>query len=241
MDAHDLEQLIRNRFAPPSYAFLPQVRNQTGYSKGIRTADALAMCLFPSRGLYLNGFEIKINRGDWLKELKTDKAEDIAYYCDFWYVVAPVDIVKVEEVPASWGLMNPFGRTLRIVKKAEKLKSNPLDVVFVAAILRRAVEYILPEAKINAAYKDGRESGLKDADERFNFERNEHINLQECVKKFTEDSGVNINDWWSKDRIGTAVKMVLNNEHFRIKDELNRLLGVAENIVTSIKEKLDAK
>lgn len=237
MNAHDLEQLIRNRFAPPVYAFLPHVRNQTGYSKDIRTADALAMCLYPSRGLYLNGFEIKVCRSDWLVELKNpDKAEDIAYYCDFWWVVAPKDVVKTDEVPVNWGLMNPFGQTLKIIKQAKQLKSNPLDKVFVAAILRRAVEYILPDVKINAAYKNGYESGRKSANESFDIEKQEHRNLEEVVKKFYEDSGVNINNGWNKDKIGNAVKMIINNEHLRIKDELNSLLNTAERIVAHIKE-----
>lgn len=67
--AGDIEKLLRNRYSPPEYAFLPQVRNQTGYSRQIRTADALVMSLYPSRGLYLSGFEIKINKSDLKNEI----------------------------------------------------------------------------------------------------------------------------------------------------------------------------
>ena len=45
--------------------------------------------VWPSRGLYLHGFEIKVHRNDWLRELKNPaKAEEIAGYCHFWWVVA---------------------------------------------------------------------------------------------------------------------------------------------------------
>ena len=50
-----IEELLRQRFGPPHFAFLEQVRAGAGFDQ--RTADAMAMGLWKSRGLDLHGFE----------------------------------------------------------------------------------------------------------------------------------------------------------------------------------------
>jgi hypothetical protein len=89
MTAKELTKLLSERYKGPEYAFLPQVRNQTGYGNtrdGIRTADGLALSLYPSRGIHLHGFEIKVSRSDWLTEKAFPaKADAIGKYCHFWW------------------------------------------------------------------------------------------------------------------------------------------------------------
>lgn len=241
INADVLEILLRHKFSPPEWAFIPQVRNGTGYMQGLRTADAFAMGLWPSRGLYLNGFEIKINRGDWLSELKNPKkAEDMAQFCDFWWVVAPKDIIKVEEVPVLWGLMIPFGKTVKIVKQAPQ--ANPLEInrLFLAALLRRAQEVITPDATIKIHYKQGFEEGKKSANEIFDYERKRHEELRKIIDDFEKISGVSINNWHTES-IGEAVRLVLAGGHTTIQADLKNLLKQAEAIVVDIKNNLEGK
>src|SRR5512137_2876743 len=69
---------IQRMFKAPAFILLAGVRNQTGYTRRVRTADALAVSVFPSRGLYAVGFEIKTDRGDWRRELADpEKSEEI--------------------------------------------------------------------------------------------------------------------------------------------------------------------
>lgn len=241
--AIELEQLVRNRFEPPEWAFLPQVRSGTGNQRDIRTADIVIMELYPSRGLYLNGFEIKVYRGDWINELNNpEKAEAVARYCDFWWIVAPKDVVKVEELPRSWGLMNPSGKSVKIIKQAEQLKSEPIDRIFLAAILRRAQEVITPEVKIRAAFKNGLADGEKRGNENVAFEKTKYELLKAEVDKFQQASGVNIKHYWHyPDKIGEAVRQVLDGEHVVIKEKVEGLLKTAEDIVAGIKESLSRK
>lgn len=239
LTAGDIEQLIRNRYAPPAYAFIPQVRNGTG-SNYSRTADAIVMSLWPYRGLTLLGFEIKVNRTDWIKELKQpEKAETIAQYCDFWYVVAPRDIFKLDEIPATWGLMVPFGNTTKVIKKAEQLKPKPIDREFLAAILRQAQAVITPESKLQQRFDDGVMKGREQSNSSFDIERQEHKNLESDIKNFEDTSGVKIRYAWNKDKIGEAVKSVLDGSHLRFKSQLDRLLQDAENIAKYIKEEIN--
>jgi len=236
--ADDLESLLRNRFCPPSWAFIPQVRNGTGFLKVTGTIDALAMGLWPSRGLHLHGFEIKVSRGDWLKELNNPrKAENIAQFCDFWWVIAPKDLIKVEEVPQNWGLMIPFGDTTKVIKEAKQLKPIRIDKLFLAAILRRAQESIAPEAKIIAARKEGEEIGLEKYNQEFEYARKEFERLKQAVLDFEKVSGVKINEWCAED-IGKAVRMVLNGVHLRTKERLQALLETAKTISVDIEKQL---
>lgn len=236
--AEDLEQLLRNRFCPPAWAFIPQVRNGTGFLKITRTADAIAIGLWPSRGLYLYGFEIKISRSDWLNELRQpDKAEEIAQFCDFFYIVAPKDIVKIDEVPQNWGLMIPFGATTKVIKEAKQLKAIPVDKLFLAAILRRTQEIIVPEVKLKEQYKKGIEEGERRSRQDFKYQQEKYEDLKKMIAEFEQKSGVHINEW-NFGNIGEAVRMVLNGEHLRAKEELQNLLTKARAIVKDIEDKL---
>lgn len=99
-------ELLRTRYTAPEWAVLAGVRGATG-AVATRTVDALAMSLYPSRGLELIGFEVKSHKADWRRELADpDKAETIARFCDRWFVVAGgPGVVPVEEVPKGWGLI----------------------------------------------------------------------------------------------------------------------------------------
>ena len=103
MNETELTLALSRKFCAPEYAFLSQVRNQTGFRRRVRTADALAISCYPSRGIYLYGFEIKVDRYDWLNEMKNpEKAEEIGRNCHFWMVVAPAEgVVKRSELPAK--------------------------------------------------------------------------------------------------------------------------------------------
>lgn len=195
------------------WTFLPQVRSATGWHRQ-RTADAIAMSVWPSRGLHLYGFEVKVSRSDWLKELRTpEKADEICAFCDFWYVVIGDPwIVQQGELPPTWGLIVPASKEkLCIKKEAPKLESKPIDKFLLASILRNVAastvhrSNILPE--INAARQEGEERGRQDVEgTRYRLER-----LQKAVSDFEAASGVRLNEW-NADEVGAAVKLVMESD-----------------------------
>lgn len=136
----DVRKAIKARYSAPEWATFFEVANGTG-STGTNYADALAMNLFPSRGLRLHGFEIKVSRSDWLGELKKPhKSDAIQRYCDHWWIVTPADIVKDGELPPTWGHLVLKGNGLNCVVKAPQLDRQPWEPAFLAALLRRAHE-----------------------------------------------------------------------------------------------------
>ena len=138
----DVLRLLRERHQAPAWGFLEHVANGTGRHQS-RTADALAMSLWPSRGLELHGFEVKVYRGDWLRELADPaKADEIAARCHRWWVVAGDESIVTQDdlFPQTWGLMVVRDGALSVVREAPLLTPAALTWEFLAAILRRAAE-----------------------------------------------------------------------------------------------------
>lgn len=129
----------------PRYVFARQVRNRAGFD-ATRTFDAVAVDLWPSQGLPIHAFEIKVTRSDWLRELKQpEKGADALRVADTMSVVALAGIVVRAEVPDGWGwyeVSDVDGRLrvrCRLKPKPITQFGAPLGRSFAVALLRAAV------------------------------------------------------------------------------------------------------
>ena len=144
-------ELLRRRHPAGEWAYLEEVAPRTG--GGTRYADAVAVNLWHSRGHAVHGFEVKVHRSDWLRELKQPaKAEEVYAYCDYWWVVTEKGLVKDGELPPTWGLLERRGGSLYTVKAAPKLEPKALTRGFFASLVRRSHEGI--ERKASAIHAD---------------------------------------------------------------------------------------
>jgi len=244
----DIWQALKDRYPAPEYATFFEVANGVGAHKR-RYVDALVMSLFPSRGLDIHGFEIKIERADWLREKKDpDKAELIASYCDFWWLVIDDEkIVKQEEIPLTWGLLLLKGKTLRQVKKPDRLEVKALDRSFVASILRRADEYakkLLSEDKAlnkqyDQGYKEGREHEKNDKDHQLECVKREHNRLKEALDEFRKESGLEIKPWQGGN-VGAAVKALMFIQQVDSSNQMNSLASDLETAARDFRKKATA-
>ena len=202
------------------------------------------MSLWPSRGLEMHGFEVKVSRSDWIKELRTpDKAEAVYRYCDHWWIVAGgVDIVAPGELPPTWGMIVADKGKLVVRVAAPKLEPVGYTADFLAAVLRRAVG-ITPEAELRTAYERGVGDGMKRESERnekreesdLRYLRREHDQLQKQVREFEAASGVRIDRYGSENaNIGDAVRRVLEGEDGKATQRLLSIRTVAHNIAQEI-------
>lgn len=151
---------LRLRYQAPEYAVLEEVRNATGKLKKYkgkqpRYADMIAMGLWPSNGLEITGFEVKISRADWLNEISDEKkAVAVSQFCDRWYLVTSSEkIVKEGELPAHWGWMViSLDMKVKIIKEAPLLQAKPITREFLASLMRNAVnsnpDYVEVQSKI---------------------------------------------------------------------------------------------
>lgn len=242
----ELVRLLDVRYPPPAWAFLPFVRNATGWTRQERTADGMAMSLWPSRGLEILGFEIKTHRGDWLRELKDPaKADEIFGYVDRWYVVAGDDtIVQKGELPATWGLIVKKGRGLRVQTEAPKVTpQKAIGKNLLAAILRRVQETKTPDAALKAKWTAGYDEGVKVGQEAVRYECGRHLKelaaLNAAAKVFERVCGVSLYryDWHGWDEaetinIAEAVRVVMKGQYM---DHFNRLMALRDQFNAAAK------
>ena len=213
------------------FAFMLNVRNGTGFQRREQYADAIAMELTPSRGLKINGFELKVSRNDWLKELKNPTKADWFYqHCDRWFlVVADKEIVKDGELPDTWGLIAPRGNGLSVIKAAPLNEDvKPVDRLWLASLLRSAIYASARPSELREARQEGYESGKAEA-ERWNEHHATELEIaKDAIKKFERESGVSITAWYQggkPEEVGAALKLVLRGEKdvARIMTQLARI------------------
>lgn len=220
-----------------AWAFVSHVRNAAGFESS-RTIDALAMALWPSRGLTLHGFEIKCSRADWLRELREPaKADAFAGLVDRWWLaVADADIVAAGELPDGWGLLVAKGSGLRCVREASRLRPEGPGAAralpptfgrsFLAALLRSACRTAAATpAEIQEAVEVAREQERSTAAGDLEQWRSSAQELRAAADAFQRETGIPFSSWTSEDdaaRIGRIVRLVLQGD--TIVERLERRL-----------------
>ena len=110
-------ELLRYRHAPPEWASFSELSTSTG-AQMARRLDFFAMSCWPSSGQHAIAYEVKVSRRDFAREIedpsKRRHAEDVASEC---YFVTPHGLLKPDELPEGWGLIEA-GAELRRVKVA---------------------------------------------------------------------------------------------------------------------------
>jgi hypothetical protein len=243
MNTEQVMAALAEMYKGSAWAFLQQVRNGTGYQRNPRTADAVVMSLWPSRGLHLYGFEVKVHRGDWLKELRTpEKADEICTFCDFWYVVVGDEwIVQEGELPPTWGLIVPNGKKLTIKKEAPKLDPKPIDKLLLASILRGCTKGMVPFASIKSEMDAARQAGELEHESKLSGLKYKVEQLQTSITNFEQASGVKI-DQWNGTEVGNAVKLILHSNLSTVRyniDSLAKKCGELSIDLAAVIEELD--
>lgn len=228
--ASDIKLALRRVYSQPEWALLFEVGDATG-ARHTRFADAIAMSLWPSRGLTLTGIEIKISRSDWKKERdQPEKAETIAAFCDYWQLVtAPKVVLDLTEVPPAWGLLEYNGEKFVTRKLPEKTEAKPITRQFLAALLRRA--HKADDAIVEAAVKSRMEQYEAGFNTRVEMAADRKAGLRDDlirqVAEFEEASGIKITGrtWTdpSAKEIGRAAKAVVASGVDRSYDSLHDL------------------
>lgn len=184
-----------------------------------RSADAIRIGCWKSRGYALEGFELKATRSDWLRELKEPaKADTIARFLDRWWIVAPTGIVNRDELPVSWGLMQLRADGKLVVSvQATKRKPDPPDR-YVVAMLARAgfmqsrAELTRERERIGKQIDERVEQRLKlrDPDEQL---RSRVEELERAISEFEAASGIRLHEGWhGPGKVGQVVRWALEHQ-----------------------------
>lgn len=211
-------EALRKLHPSPEWAFLPGCGNGTGGNRD-READALAMSLWPSRGIELHGFEVKSHRGDWLRERKDpEKAEAFAQRCHRWsLVVADEKIAPLAEVPPAWGLLVMDGRKLRVVRPATLREPKELTWPFLAALLRTSAKgteallsQMVPKSEVDEEIEAGAKLLAASETKRLQQELDA---IRNVIANFEAVIGMKLQEWrfgYEAARVAAALKLIMD-------------------------------
>lgn len=209
-----LINLIMKLYPSPAYTVITEVANATGGGK-CRSADAIAVGCWPSRGLTVTGFECKSSRSDWLRELKEpEKSVACQKYCDQWFLVTSTkEIADLSEIPESWGWLAAQNGRLRTMKPGKALSPTPIDRGFLASLLRNKEKkgglHVHLEAAKREGYQQAFEDGKKSGGMIRSHESQQLRELRERVGKFEQATGLNVEHQWDLPNVSAAVKSIM--------------------------------
>lgn len=138
--AGGLLTLIRARYPGPEWAVLDELHDGTGAAAN-RRFDAVAFNCWPSRGFVRLGFEIKVSRGDFARELGDHaKRAALEQHCHEVYFVVGPGVCAPRDVPEPWGLLEVRGERLHCTRKAQHRKVGAVAETLAVCAIRRLSE-----------------------------------------------------------------------------------------------------
>lgn len=215
-----------------------------------RRADAISVGLWQSRGFKVEGFELKTNRKDWLREYEDhQKAEPAMAICDHFWLVVNRGVVEEHELPEKWGLLEAPGRkrNLVVVKPAPALREGeqPVSRSLLASFIRGA--YDLKWARENEIREEERDRfrDLADLDfeslqRRLKTAEEANESMQEAFEAFRRESGFQFMGWRPQPadfkilgQVAKAMKegpQMMENLLHGIKHDEDRALAVRKHL-----------
>lgn len=131
-------KFLLDKLEQEGVVLLREVRNKAAHHAN-RSLDGMSFGTWPSKGTHMVGYEVKINRSDWKKEIEDiEKSEAFRPFCKYFYLVSSKNIAEFHEIPETWGWLEWDGRRMVTVKPAPENKSiQPLPSTMLAAITKR--------------------------------------------------------------------------------------------------------
>lgn len=233
---------LATKYSAPAWAFLPEVPDGTGATHR-RTIDGLAMSLYPSKGLELHAFEVKATRADLLRELRSpEKADAWIGTVDYWWICANKGVVAgIDELPDLWGLLEPTGGGLRIVKPARQYPDASPDRPLLASIFRQVHRAATTEPEIERARHQGYSHGVKEGRK---WQQREHAQLEvdaQRLRRFESALGrtLEAGRWNGVDPLEVAalVRRILDGdrEAERARKRIHHTLQTVEKIAETLR------
>ena len=214
----EIKLRLRTMFSPPEYAIFFEVAVGTGFEGQRRKADAVVMDMWPSRGMKITGFEVKVSRHDWMREKENPvKAEAVAAYCDRWALVTAFGVAEQVEVPHAWDWyeLSEKGDKLALRQRGHETEAKALDRSFVASLLRCATRGELLEIEVAAEKKIETARAGVEAEVEYRVKRQTHeasVLLQRYgpIEKALR-GGVKLHQFSTDDEMAEAVRIVLTS------------------------------
>lgn len=133
----DLMRALGRRFPATEWLLVDEVMLPGGQAH--RRIDAVAVHYWPSTGHMRCGFELKISRSDWTREMaQPEKRRFALERCHAFSLVSAAGIAREDEIPAEMGWYEFEGDALEIRKAPPQRTVPDPGPSFHVAVARRA-------------------------------------------------------------------------------------------------------
>lgn len=259
-DIQAIKQAIGKRYQPPEWflAWEVAIKSNMVDSGGvpIRVIDGVAFSPWRRNGYEWHGLEIKTHRADWLKELKdSSKAIPAMEMCNRWFLVATQGVVKINELPATWGLLE-LHRNKLFTKKPAPLQTGLMIEEQVSYFLGKFFasyhKYLASERHIATLRHQIWEEAHTSAKEEFEYEieraRSEsdtYRDMQQKLEKLTKIIGIDswdLNDGlFRKTTSQIRAALAMNDASNQVRRLKDSLLRIVKEIDEAIEPPLEQK
>ena len=239
----EVKKRLAAKYTSWEYVYLEELRSSNGFARKVRSADAIAINLYPSHGCEMHGFEIKVSRSDFLLELKDpDKSDIFKQYCDRWFlVVGDASIVKPGELPAGWGLIIPRGDSLMVKIGANKLEPKPMGRGMYTAIMKRLKGNSLGDDERNRMQKEAEVEANKTAQVQIDCLTKGLENANEVIANFEKVTGERLQSWdHNKKAEGYKEFLAMNGQKQSCIAEARRRIMVTKNLLDTMEKYVEA-
>jgi len=149
--ARDVIEVLRVRHEFPHWIVAEEVRLGTGFQsyylpgaaipmKSSRRIDLFVMSTYNGEKFKRIAYEVKVTRPDFLHELEQpDKRAGAEYFSNECYFAAPEGLIKPNELPDGWGLVEVGGDFHRMKVRAISHEAADLHPAFVSSLCRSLV------------------------------------------------------------------------------------------------------
>lgn len=237
-----LRSEIAVRYAPPEWLL------ESELTLGNRRLDVVAFNLWGARSHRIVGFEIKVSRGDWLRELNAfQKSEEWMNVADAFYVVTPPKLIQAGELPDGWGHLELCGSRMMTRRHAtvrEGRSTIPREIA--ARIMGRLAGREASEER-NArwqaeaqlksdAEKRARESIAREREQELHELEELRTNYREILKAL----GVRPNEWRAQEAALRAAGVFAKAQEQGLGPFCNRMHSLADELAHHVTHLRDA-
>lgn len=239
--AKDLVVAVESRHPLPEWLCEPEL------TLGRRRLDLVAFNLWGSRAYRIMGFEIKVDRGDWLRELSAfEKSEEWCQVVDGFVVVTPPKLIKADELPQRWGHYELVGNRMMMRRQPEIRRGNTLFPRELATRLIRRQQQEFESAqyrKQSSVYEDAQRHAKAEIERERTALELELSTLRRDHATLLKVMGVGRNEWHAQEKAlriaklfasaldqGEAGKTEIGKAAHSFADFADRLLRLSEQL-----------
>jgi hypothetical protein len=237
VNAEMIRRALENEYRAPEWYLGFEVGNSTG-ADCKRHADAVAINAYPSRGFETRGFEIKISKRDLAAELKNGmKSDEIAKFCNYWFLVTPKGLSDEFSLPPTWGVIEYRNGKLFQKTNAEKLEKAAATTGFLCAMLRGRERVVSNAARRITA--DREEQIRRETLQSANSAEKDLKLMREKLDKVKEATGISLDNWSPTQsiiyRLKAATSLEIITRNIRDIERVAKMLAKdAQEIQTAV-------